>query len=186
LNLLALFLFAFILSLVPFSVALNSSIYRCIVWKEALKIALSFAIFQAIMMALGWVIGFGIKGLMHEMAVPVSVIIIIIIAARMILESRRPGRENRVMAVEDRRLLLGFSFVISINTTLLGMGLGMLYTEFMILAGLLFGMTFIMTIVGAQAGKRGMMNLGKTMELLGGAGLILIGIAIVLQYLKII
>jgi manganese efflux pump family protein len=186
LNLLTFFLFAFILSLVPFSVALSSSVYRCIVWKEALKIALTFALFQGVMMALGWVIGFGIKGLMHEMTVPVSVIIIFIIGARMFLESRRPGLENRVMAVEDRRLLLGFAFVISINTTLLGMGLGMLYKEIMILAGLVSGMTFIMTIIGVQAGKRAMMNLGKTMELIGGAGLILICIAIILQYLKII
>ncbi len=54
------------------------------------------------------------------------------------------------------------------------------------LAGLLFVMVFMMTIIGVQAGKKGMMNLGKSAELLGGVGLILISIVIVMQYLKII
>jgi len=183
---LPLVIFSFILSLVPFSVALSSSIYRCIVWKEALRIAVVFAFFQVFMVAVGWAIGFGIKGLLHDMTVPVGVLIVLFIGFRMIMDSFRLGRENRTMAVEDRRILLGFAFVISINTALLGMGIGILYTDILILAGYLFGMTFIMTIAGVQAGKRGMMNLGRTAEMIGGLGLIVISVIIILQYLKII
>jgi len=185
-NLIALLAISFLLSLVPFSVALSSSVYRCIGWKEALRIALIFGIFQSGMMALGWVIGFAIKGLLLDMAFPVAVLIIFFIGIRLFMDSRRPGREQRTMAVENNRILLGFAFVISINSTLLGMGLGIIYKEIMILAGLIFTFVFFMTIIGIQAGKRGMMNLGRSAELLGGIGLILISIVIVLQYLKII
>jgi putative Mn2+ efflux pump MntP len=184
--LLTLFLFSFILSLVPFSVALSSSVYRCIQWKEALRIAFFFAIFQVMMMAIGWTIGYSIKGLFHDLKIPVAVMIIIFIAVRMFADSRRLSRENRTMAVESRRILVGFSFVISINTALLSMGLGILYQDILILAGFVFGIVFLMTIAGVQAGKRGMMNLGRTAETIGGICLILIGAIIILQYLKIL
>jgi putative Mn2+ efflux pump MntP len=185
-NLLPLLLISFLLSLVPFSVALNSSIYRCIVWKEALRVALVFALFQGVMLAIGWAIGFGIKGLLYNMAVPVGVMIVFFIGFRMIMDAFRLGREQRTMAVENNRILLGFAFVISINTALLGMGIGILYRDILQLAGLVVVMVFLMTILGIRAGKRGMMNLGRTAEILGGSGLIVISVIIILQYLKII
>jgi putative Mn2+ efflux pump MntP len=183
---LSLILISFLVSLVPFSVALASSVYRCIVWKEAFRIALVFAFFQAAMIALGWVIGFGVKGLLFSMAVPVAALIVFFIGARIFLDSRRLGREHRTMAVDDRRILLGFAFVTSINTALLGMGLGIIYREIFIMAGLSFAMVFLMVIVGVQAGKRGKLNLGPSAELLGGAGLVMVSIVLVLQYLKIL
>jgi manganese efflux pump family protein len=184
-HFLPLILIALLLSMVPFSVALSSSVYRCIVWKEALRIAFVFALFQAVMVAMGWFIGFWIKNLLYDMAVPVAALIVFFIGARMFLDSRRLGRDQRTIAVEDNKLMAGFAFVISINTALLGMGLGIMYKDILILAGLLFAIVFIMTIIGIQAGKHGMMNLGKSAELLGGLGLIMISIVIVMQFLKI-
>ena len=179
-------IFSLILSLVPFSVALSSSVYRCILWKEALRIAFFFALFQVVMMAIGWIIGYNIKDLFHDLKIPVAVMIIIFIGVRKFADSRRLSRENRTMAVESRRILMGFAFVISINTALLSMGLGILYQDILILAGFIFGIVFLMTIAGVQAGKRGMMNLGRTAETIGGIGLFLMSVVIILQYLKIL
>ena len=185
-NLLPLLFFSFLLSLLPFSVAVSSSVYRCITWKEALRIALVFAVSQVVMVAIGWVIGYGIKGLLHDMTVPVAAFIIAFIGFRMLMDAIRLGREHRTMAVENDRILFGFAFVISINTALLGMGLGILYKEILILAGLIFAIVFIMTIIGVRAGKKGMMNLGRVAESFAGAGLIIICVIIILQYLKIL
>jgi len=179
-------IFTLLLSFVPFSVALSSSIYRCIEWKEAFRIAIVFAIFHAGMVALGWVIGYSIKGLLNEMAVPVSAIIIFIIGMRIFLDSRRLGRENRTMAVEDKRILFGFALVTGINIALTGMGLGILYPGVFFFAGFVFAFVFMMTILGIRAGKRGMMNLGRTLEMLSGVSLMIISMVIVLQYLKIL
>ena len=184
-NLLPLLAFSFLISLVPFSVALSSSVYRCIVWKEALRIALVFALSQAAMVALGWAIGYAVKGLLQDMTVPVAVVIIFFIGIRLSLDSRRLSREQRTMVVEDLRILLGFALVISINTALLGMGLGILYPDIMMLTGVVIGLVFLMTIAGVQAGKRGMMNLGRSAEMFAGAGLVVISVIILLQYLKI-
>lgn len=90
------------------------------------------------------------------------------------------------MAVESRRILMGFAFVISINTALLSMGLGILYQDILFLAGSVFAIVFLVTIAGVQAGKRGMMNLGRTAETIGGVGLFLLSAIIILQYLEII
>jgi manganese efflux pump family protein len=185
-NLLALLIFSILISTVPFSVALNSSVYRCIQWKEALRAAFFFALFQVVMVAIGWIIGYNIKGLFHDLKIPVAGVIIIFTAARMFADSRRLSRENRTMAVESLRILMGFAFVISINTTFLSIGLGILYRDILILCGFVFGTVFIMTIGGVYAGKRGMMNLGRTAETIGSAGLFLMSAIIILQYMKIL
>jgi manganese efflux pump family protein len=183
---LPLFIFSFLVSLVPFSVALSSSIYRCIQWKEALRIAFFFALFQVAMMAVGWIIGYSIKGLFNDQQIPVACIIIVFTGARLFADSRRPGRQNRIMAVESRRILMGFALVISINTALLSMGIGILYNDILILCGFVFGTVFLMTIAGVQAGKRGMMNLGRIAETAASIGLFLMSAIILLQYLKIL
>jgi manganese efflux pump family protein len=185
-TLLPLIIFSLLLSAVPFSVGLTSSIYRCIQWKESLRIAFYFALFQVGMVVIGWLIGHNIQGLFHEMKIPVAILIILFIAARMFADARRLKKENRTIAVENSRILLGFAFVISINTALLSMGFGILYQDILILAGFVFGMVFLMTIAGVQAGKRGLMNLGRTTETIGGIGLFMMGVIITLQYLKIL
>lgn len=183
---LPLIIFSLLLSSVPFSVALTSSVYRCIQWKEALRIALYFALFQVVMAAIGWLIGHNIKGMFHDLKVPVAILIILFIGSRMVADARRLKKESRTMAVENMRILIGFAFVISINTALLSMGLGILYVDILILAGFVFGIAFLMTIAGVQAGKMGLLNLGRLTETIAGAGLLLMGVIIALQYLEIL
>jgi manganese efflux pump family protein len=185
-HLLSIILITLLLSLVPFSVAAGTSIYRCIVRKEALRIALAFAVFQALMTALGWVIGFGIKSMLADLFEPVAALIIFFTGIRIFLDSRKPEREHRIMKVENMKILLIFSVIISINTAMLGMGLGIIYDNVLILSGLIFALVFIAVILGVRAGKRGMMNIGKSAELLSGTGLIMVSIVIILQFLKII
>jgi putative Mn2+ efflux pump MntP len=177
---------SFFLSLVPFSVALSSSVYRCIQWKEALRIALVFALFEAGFLAIGWLIGFSIKGFFNDLQVPVAALIIFFISVRMFSDSRKAGKEHRTMAVESGRILAGYAFIFSINTVFISMGPGILQADLLILSSALFGFVFLMTIAGIQAGKRGMMNLGQIAEMAGSAGLVVICVIIILQYLKIL
>lgn len=178
--------FSLFISLVPFSIALSSSVYRCIEWKEGLRIALTFAVFQTVMIAFGWVIGFAMDRLMHDISFPVGVMIVVFIGLRMFADARKPGREHRIIADENRRILLGFAMVISINTALLGIGLGLLGLKVHFLSGSFLVMTFLMTVLGIQAGKKAMMSLGRTMEFIGASGLFIMCVVMVLQYLKIL
>ncbi|HNQ83756.1 MAG TPA: manganese efflux pump [Bacteroidales bacterium] len=179
-------LFPLIISFIPLSVAVSTSIYRCVEWKEAFRTAIVFALFQAAMMTIGWAIGYGVKGMLYSMAVPIGAVIVFFIGIRLMFDSRRLTRENRIMAVENRRILIGFALVSSINTALLGMGLGLLYPDILFLAAPVFGFTFLGVVAGVQAGKRGMVNLGRNLELLGSLGLIIASIIIALQHLRIL
>lgn len=178
--------YALIISMVPFSVALSSSVYRCIEWNETFRIALVFAVFQAALTAIGWGIGYSIKGLFYDMRVPVALVIMFFIALRWFFDSLRKSRQIRVIISGDRRLLLSFGLVTSINPALLGISIGMLYPGFLTLIGMIFSAVFIMVISGIRLGKTGMMNLGWIAEVVGAVGLFIVGVLALLQYLKMV
>jgi putative Mn2+ efflux pump MntP len=179
-------IFSLVISLLPFSVALNSSVYRCIEWKEALRMGLLFALFQTGMAMTGWGIGTIVQGWFYGMRVPVALFIMLFISFRYFSDSVRKSRELRVIATENMRILVGFAFVTSINTALLGISLGLLYKGVISFTGILAGMVFFMTILGIRAGKAGMISLARIAEHL--AALVLFGSAvfILLQFLKIV
>ena len=183
---LTLIVFSLILSLVPFSVAVSSSVYRCIQWKEALLISLCFALFQVMMASLGWGIGYSVKHWLYDLTLPVAVFIMLFIGLRYFFDSRRKEREMRIIKVSSIRLLTGFALAISINTFLLSIGLGILYTGMINFMGTLFVIVFVMTILGIRAGKLGWINLGRIAETAGSLLLFGIGIFMFAQYLKLI
>lgn len=178
--------FAFVIAIVPFSVAVSSSVFRCIEWKEALKISFVFALVHAVMAAAGWGLGTGIKGWFRDLAVPVALFIMAFIAFRYFADSFRKGRELRTIVAENRRILLGFSFVTGINTLLLSISLGMLFQGLADFLWILASMVFILTIAGIRAGKLGWMSIGRRMETVGGLMLFGIALFILLQYLQVI
>ncbi len=179
-------IFSLVIGMLPFSVALNSSVYRCIEWKEALRMGLVFALFHAGMAMIGWGIGYGVQGWFHGMKFPVAIFIMIFISLRYFMDSVRVNREMRIVAVNHPRILSGFAFVTSINTALLGISLGLLYSEMTLFAGILAGTVFLMTILGIRAGKAGMLPAARVAETL--AALLLFGSAlfILIQYLKLV
>jgi putative Mn2+ efflux pump MntP len=183
---LTLIAFALVISMVPFSIALNSSVYRCIEQKEAYSMSLVFAIFHAVMAALGWGVGYAVKGLLGSMTIAVALFIMFFMALRYFSDSRRKGREVRTMAVENMRILVGFAIVTGINTLLLGISLGLLYEGWLDFTGMVAAMVFLFSRFGVFAGKHGWLNLGRSAETLGSFLLLGIGIIILLQYLELI
>lgn len=183
---LTLITFALIISMVPFSVALSSSVYRCIEWKETFKIALVLGLFHSMMAVIGWGIGYSIKGFFYDMKLPVALFVMLFIAFRLFMDSRRQNRQLRIIIADETRILVSFGLVTSINTALLGISLGMLYSGLLPLAGFVFGIVFILSILGVRIGKLGMMKMGWVAELLGSLGLLAAGIFILLQYLKMV
>ncbi len=184
-NHLTLLFFALVISMVPFSVAVNSSIYRCIEWKETFRIAAVLGLFHAVMVIAGWGIGYGTRGLFHEMKFPVALFIMMFIAFRLFMDSWRRNRDIRIISSEKNRILISFGIVTSINTMLLGISLGLLYSGVPVLAGFVFGAVFLMMIMGIRLGKLGLMNVGRIAELAGSLALFAAALIILLQYMKI-
>lgn len=183
---LTLIVFALIISAVPFSIALTSSVYRCIEWKEALRIALVFALSHAAMAAIGWGVGYGVKAWLSTMGVPVALFIMFFMALRYFTDARRKSQEARTLAVKDMRILMGFALVTSINTLLLGISLGIVYSGWLEFAGMVAVIAFLVTRFGIYAGKQGWLRIGRVVESLASLLLIIVTIFILLQFIKLV
>jgi putative Mn2+ efflux pump MntP len=174
------------LSMICFSVALKSSIFRCIKWPESLAMSFLFALFQALMLALGWLTGFALSGWFFRLGVPIALLLILFLSARMIMDSRRAAEAQRIIAARSGRLLMGFSLVISINAFLLGLGLGLMIRQTWILYITVFSVVFMISLAGSRMGRRGFARLPMLAEATGGLILLLLAVILLLQYLKII
>lgn len=174
------------LSFVSFSVALSSSIYRCIEWDETFRIAFVFGLVHALMLGMGWLIGHAVNGWMRDMSFPVAILILFYIGIRMLLESRKINPEHRIIQTGDLKWLAGFAFLISINTFLTGISLGMLTNLILHSMIALGGIIFVLILSGIRLGKVGSLRSGHWAETAGGISLAVISVIVLLQYVKLI
>lgn len=173
---------AFALAMPAFSVSLFTSIYRCVEMDEAMTIGLFFSLFQAVLLLLGWLIGYSMAGFFGSLLIPIVVILFLFIGMRMFFEGRRMTQDLRTYAVKSPRSLAGFSLAISINVFLTGVGLGLLGIKIWIQAAILLFITFIIVQIGIRLGKFGRYRFGRQAEMLGGGLMMLLAIIIMLQY----
>lgn len=179
-------LIALSLSTVAFSVALGSSVYRCIEWGETFRMALVFALIHPLMAGLGWLIGRALSGWLSDMAYPVAVMIILLIGLRLLSDTRRRNPALRVILADDMKWLTGFAFLTGINFFLTGISLGMLTEKIFYILGLAAATVFLGVIAGVRLGKTGFLRSGLKTEAGGGVMLMVLSIIILLQYLNII
>jgi len=176
LELAAIIIITLSLSASCYSVALNSSVYRCIEWGETFRMAFVFAFAQAVMLGLGWLIGSAIAGWLSDMAFPIAIMVLFFIGARLFMESRRRSTDHRIIPADNTRWMSGFAFLTGINTFLTGIGMGiltgMIWHSIVILAAL----AFFMTIFGIRLGKTGAIRSSRITEALAGITLILVAL----------
>ena len=181
-ELTAIIIIAFSLSASCFSVALNSSVYRCIEWGETFRMAFIFAVAQSLMMGLGWLIGSAIAGWLSDMAFPIAIMILFFIGARIFLESRRGNPVQRIIPEDNFRWMAGYAFLVGINTFLSGIGLGiltgMIWHSIIILAG----GAILLTILGIRLGKTGAIRSSRFTEALAGIALILLALGVLVVF----
>jgi putative Mn2+ efflux pump MntP len=104
----------------------------------------------------------------------------------MILGSRRVNTTSRTYAAKNLAVLSALSLMVAINAFMVGIGLGLISIDVMILAGILFFTTYILALVGVRIGKLGKHQLGRQSELFGGSLLLLIALMMFLQYVNIL
>jgi putative Mn2+ efflux pump MntP len=177
-------LIAFALSATGFSVALNTSIFRCLRLGESILIAFTFGFSDVLMFAIGWLLGHSMLNMMMELSWPIGILLFLFIGIRMILESRKTQADRRTMAVKNIRLLLGFALVTGTNAFVIGIASGLVMTNLFYLAGSLLIISIFMVMLGVWLGKHGMLHAWKKVELSGGILLILTGVYLVIQLVK--
>ena len=152
--------------------------------KGALLIALYFGVFQAVMPALGWLLGSQFARYVTQMAPWIAFILLAWIGGNMIRESlSKEEREEEETGSVSHKELLVLAVATSIDALAVGVTFSMLELAVSIGAAVvLIGCTtFVISLAGVYVGNVFGAKYKSKAEFVGGAILILIGVKILLE-----
>lgn len=146
---------------------------------HALRVALFFGSFQALMPVAGWLAGGVLKGLLANTAHWAAFIILAAIGIKMIAESTRLERIERDYLSIKVMLLL--SVATSLDALAVGVSLSLLGVPVITPAAVIGLVTFALSYAGVMVGEKLGHFFERKMEAAGGVILILIGIKILVE-----
>ena len=190
-TLLEIFLIGIGLSMDAFAVAICKGLAmpNKVDKRGALLIALYFGVFQALMPALGWLLGSQFARYVTRMAPWIAFVLLAWIGGSMIRESlSKEEKEEAEMGAVSHKELLVLAVATSIDALAVGVTFSMLELAVSIGAAVaLIGCTtFVISLGGVYVGNVfGARYKGKA-EFVGGAILILIGVKILLEHFGVL
>ena len=185
-TLLEIFLIGIGLSMDAFAVAICKGLAmpNKVDKKGALLIALYFGVFQAVMPALGWLLGSQFARYVTRLAPWIAFILLAWIGGNMIRESlsKEEREEEETGSVSPKELLV-LAVATSIDALAVGVTFSMLELAVSIaVAVILIGCTtFVISLAGVYVGNVFGAKYKSKAEFVGGAILILIGVKILLE-----
>jgi putative Mn2+ efflux pump MntP len=153
--------------------------------RQAIRLSVSFGLFQFLMASLGWLAGKKILPLIRTFDHWVAFGLLFLIGCRMIYSSFQPQEAPLARRSDPTK---GWPlFVLSVATSVDALAVGLSYATIgmaILYPSLLIGVVaFIMTLMGTKLGPLLGQIIGKRAELLGGLILILIGMKILIDHL---
>lgn len=151
---------------------------------QMLRASLSFGLFQAGMLALGWLAGQMIADIIASFDHWIAFGLLSLVGIRMIWEAlKSEDEEHKAIDITKGFTLFTLSLATSIDALAVGLGLGFLGSGVLLAAVIIGSVTFIISAVGFHAGKRIGGWLGRWAELFGGIVLIGIGLRVLLTHI---
>ena len=190
-TLLEIFLIGIGLSMDAFAVAICKGLAmpNKVDKKGALLIALYFGVFQAVMPALGWLLGSQFARYVTRLAPWIAFILLAWIGGNMIRESlsKEEKKEEETGSVSHKELLV-LAVATSIDALAVGVTFSMLELAVSIaVAVILIGCTtFVISLAGVYVGNVFGAKYKNKAEFVGGAILILIGVKILLEHFGVL
>lgn len=160
----------------------SSMTARRVRWRQAVKMAASFGIFQAAMPAVGYACGLAFRGWVEKVDHWIAFALLSFIGAKMIYESRREDDDSRSDPFSTRRLLL-LSVATSIDALAVGVSFSLLGVSLLATVAVIGAVTFALCLPAVWLGKRLGTLMAKRAEMLGGVVLIIIGLKILIEHL---
>ena len=187
-GLLELFLIAVGLSMDAFAVAVCKGLAmdKCTL-KKAGIIGLYFGGFQALMPAIGYLLGVQFQDLITSIDHWVEFILLAVIGGNMIKEAM----ESCDCCVEqdaslDFKTMIGLAIATSIDALAVGITFAFLRVEIVLAVCLIGITTFVISFAGVKIGNVFGSKYKKRAELAGGAILILLGLKILIEHLGLL
>jgi manganese efflux pump family protein len=185
-EILTIILIAIGLSFDTFAVSVSSGlILRKIDFISATRIALTMAVFQALMPVIGWLAGSGIKTYAESFDHWIAFGILALLGGKMIYESFKTDPEDRSFNPMEIKVMIGMAVATSIDALIVGFSFALLDFKILISVGIIGVVTYIVAMLGMLFGKKIGARMGRRMEMLGGVMLILIGLKILIEHLSV-
>ncbi len=152
----------------------------------ALRIALSFGLFQAFMPVLGWAAGLSVRQQIEAWDHWVAFGLLSLIGIKMIREAIASYRQEGTMSVPDAMTLLALSVATSVDALAVGLSLSFLQVDIATPALIIGIVTFFMSFAGIVLGfelenhLRGRWK--RNIQVVGGLILLGIGVRILFEH----
>jgi len=183
-NLLTIIFIAVGLAMDAFAVSIASGLtIKQLKINHALRIALYFGAFQAIMPVVGWLAGFSLRDFIAGVDHWIAFGLLVVIGCRMVYASRKSSMEKREIDPLNIYLILLLSIATSIDALVVGLSLAFLKLEIITPALIIGIVAFLFSFIGVFIGNRFGSLYGKKVEAIGGLILITIGIKILIEHL---
>ena len=183
-DFLSIFLIALGLSADCFAVALSAGISITEhTFVRIFRLSLSFGLFQALMLVLGWLAGRTIVDFIADYDHWVAFALLAFISGRMFWEAFHPERENKEVDITRGLLLLTSSVATSIDALAVGLSFAFLEVNMAMASPTVGAVSFVVTALGFMLGKRVSKLMGKRAEVLGAIILLAIAFRILLSHL---
>jgi putative Mn2+ efflux pump MntP len=171
------------LSMDCFAVALSFGTTKTLHGRYIIKTALFFGLFQGLMPVAGWLIGDSMKVYIESVDHWIALALLGFIGVKMIANALSQQKKENAADIRKASVLLTLSVATSIDALITGISFGFIRVNILLAAGLITGITFISTILGAKIGQYTTFLPARWAEAAGGFVLIMIGVKIVLEHL---
>lgn len=157
--------------------------YRRLKIRHALRMAIFFGAFQAIMPVIGWLAGMTFKDAIKSCDHWIAFAILLAIGAKMIYEAFKIEKAGNPADPASLAVLISLSIATSIDALAVGITLSLI-TSYIVTAVIIIGViTFALSWFGCWIGKRIGHLFENKIEIIGGCVLIAIGIKILVEHL---
>lgn len=166
------------------AVAIVTGVSLAVTRRRVFRLAFHFGLFQALMPTLGWLVGRPIQAYISAFDHWVAFGLLAIVGGRMIVGALSDDRSRREPVDTTRGWdLVMLSVATSIDALAVGLSLAMLSTSILVPAVTIGVITAAITAIGMLVGRRAGSDWGPRIEVVGGAGLIVIGLRILAQHM---
>jgi putative Mn2+ efflux pump MntP len=159
------------------------SVYRELHIRHAIRMALFFGGFQALMPVIGSLAGLGLKDLIAAYDHWIALGLLGFVGGKMIFEAFEIKAAEKNVDPSNLLILLTLSLATSIDALAVGFTLSLLVSSLVFAVAMIGAITFVLSYAGVAIGKRFGHFFEAKIEVFGGLILIAIGIKILITHI---
>jgi len=172
------------LSFDTFAVSLSYGMIQSkILFRQAVRVALVMAFFQAGLLVTGYFLGSIISDFIKAADHWVALILLVVLGIRMITEGFKKKDKVQIKDYGNTMTLVSMAIGTSIDAFAIGISFALLSIRIWYSAVIIGAVTFMASMTAIRIGKSAGGRLGNKVEIIGGLILIAIGIKIFLEHI---